>query len=90
MVYQLISFTMTTGIKKRQFNGIIVSTAMKNTAVVKVDRVKTHPRYHKRYTVSKKYHCDLRLPDIKVGDKVVFEETRPLSKTKRWRIIAKV
>lgn len=74
---------------KRQFTGIVTSTAMQNTAVVKVDRVKIHPRYHKRYTVSKKYHCDCRIEGIKVGDKVTFEETRPLSKTKRWRILNK-
>ena len=72
---------------KRQFTGIVASLAMQNTAVVKVDRVKIHPRYKKRYTVSKKYHCDCRIEGIKVGDRVVFEETRPLSKTKRWRII---
>lgn len=81
---------MMTSTKKRQFIGTVVSVAMKNTAVVKVGRVKTHPRYHKRYTVSKKYHCDLRLSGVKVGDRVLFEETRPLSKTKRWRIISKV
>lgn len=75
---------------KRQFSGTVISTAMKNTAVVKVDRVKVHPRYHKRYAVSKKYHCDLRLDGVKVGDRVLFVETRPLSKTKRWRIVAKV
>ncbi|MEK7125667.1 MAG: 30S ribosomal protein S17 [Patescibacteria group bacterium] len=75
---------------KRQFTGIITSLAMQNTAVVKVDRVKVHPRYHKRYTVSKKYHCDNRLEGLKTGDKVVFIETRPLSKTKRWRIITKL
>lgn len=74
---------------KRQFTGLVTSIAMQNTAVVKVDRVKVHPRYHKRYTVSKKYHCDCRLEGIKVGDKVVFAETRPLSKTKRWRIISR-
>ncbi len=75
---------------KRQFTGTVTSTAMQNTAVVKVDRVKIHPRYHKRFTVSKKYHCDNRLAGLKIGDKVIFVETRPLSKTKRWRIISKV
>lgn len=73
---------------KRQFTGLITSLAMLNTAVVKVDRVKIHPRYKKRYSVSKKYHCDCRLEGISVGDKVVFVETRPLSKTKRWRVIS--
>lgn len=75
---------------KRQFIGIVTSTAMANTAVVRVDRVKIHPRYKKRYKVSKKYHCDCRIDGLKVGDKVLFEETRPISKTKRWRIIKKI
>ena len=75
---------------KRQFTGTVTSTAMQNTAVVKVERVKIHPRYHKRYSVSKKYHCDCRLAGLRAGDRVVFEETRPLSKTKRWRIVSKV
>lgn len=79
---------MTTKTNKRQFTGIITSIGMKNTVVVKVDQVKIHPRYHKRYTVSKKYHCDWRGDSLKIGQKVFFEETRPLSKTKRWRIIA--
>ena len=62
---------------------------MTGTVTVKVDRVKIHPRYHKRYMVSKKYHCDYQGKDIKVGQAVIFEETSPLSKTKRWRIIGK-
>lgn len=76
-------------ISKRQFTGLVVKAAMQNTVLVRVDRVKIHPRYQKRYTVSKKYPCDCRLENIKVGDKVVFEETKPLSKTKRWRVLNK-
>ena len=76
--------------RRRRFTGRVVSTAMRATAVVRVDRVKIHPRYQKRYTVSKKYACDCRLDGIQVGDQVLFAETRPLSKTKRWRIIKKL
>lgn len=75
---------------KRQFIGTVASVAMTGTVTVEVDRVKIHPRYHKRYAVSKKYHCDYSGKDLVVGDRVIFEETRPLSKTKRWRIISKV
>jgi small subunit ribosomal protein S17 len=75
---------------KRMFTGTVVSTGMQNTISVRVDRVKMHPRYKKRYTVSKKYLCDYRKDDLKVGDNVVFEETRPISKKKRWKIIKKV
>ncbi len=74
---------------KRQFSGVVVSAGMAKTVTVKVDRVKIHPRYHKRFVVSKKYHCDYQGKDLVVGDRVIFEETRPLSKTKRWRIINK-
>ncbi|MAG28711.1 30S ribosomal protein S17 [bacterium] len=73
---------------KRHFQGQVVSTAMQNTVMVKVDRVKVHPRYRKRYTVSKRYACDYRKDDLKVGDKVIIEEIRPISKTKRWRVIS--
>jgi small subunit ribosomal protein S17 len=74
----------------RRFNGVVVSDGMENTLSVKVDNVKIHPTYKKRYTTSKNYLCDYRKDDIKVGDKVIFEETRPISKKKRWRIIKKV
>jgi len=74
----------------RRFNGIVVTTGMNNTVSVRVDSVKMHPTYKKRYTVSKKYLCDYRKDDIEVGDKVEFEEIRPISKKKRWRIINKV
>lgn len=73
---------------KRRLNGIVVSTKMQNTVVVRVDRVKTHPVYHKRYTTSKRYHCDYRAGDLVLGNRVVIEETRPISKTKHWRVIS--
>jgi len=74
---------------KRQFTGTVEKTAMQHTVLVRVDRVKIHPRYKKHYTLSKKYACDYRKGDIKVGDKVIIEETRPISKTKKWRVIGK-
>ena len=75
--------------RKRRLNGTVVATKMQHTVVVRVDRVKTHPQYHKRYTASKRYHCDYRKGDLVVGDRVIIEETRPISKTKHWRVIAK-
>ena len=74
---------------KRQFRGLVVSNKQKNTAIVKVDRIVIHDRYQKRYVVSKKYACDAKI-DIAEGDNVIFEECRPISKTKRWRIVKKV
>jgi len=75
---------------KRRLTGEVKSTAMQSTVVVRVDRVKVHPRYKKRYTVSKKYSCDYRKDDLKIGDKVIIEETRPISKNKKWRIVEKI
>jgi small subunit ribosomal protein S17 len=72
---------------KRRFQGVVVSTAMQSTVMVRIDRVKIHPRYRKRYTVSKRYACDYRGDDLNIGDKVTIEEIRPISKTKRWRVI---
>ncbi len=74
---------------KRRLEGTVVSCAMQHTVVVRVDRVKIHPRYHKRYTESKRYACDYRADGLAVGDRVAIEETRPISKTKRWRVIGK-
>ncbi|MBI2050458.1 MAG: 30S ribosomal protein S17 [Parcubacteria group bacterium] len=75
--------------RKRRLNGIVASTKMQHTVVVVVNRVKTHPQYHKRYTTSKHYICDWRGAVLAAGTLVTIEETRPLSKTKRWRVIAK-
>ncbi len=72
---------------KRIFSGEVVSTAMNKTIVVRVDSVKTHPKYGKQYTRSKKYHVHDEKGSSVVGTTVNFIECRPLSKTKRWRIL---
>ena len=72
---------------KKKLKGIIVSDKMEKTAVVKVQRVKLHPKYKKRYKISKKYKADNPKNRYKIGDRVIIEETKPLSKEKRWRII---
>ncbi len=72
---------------KKKFGGIVVSDKMDKTIVVKVDRVKIHPKYKKRYTVSKKYKVHDEKNKFKEGDKVSFVECRPLSKDKRWRVL---
>jgi len=73
---------------KRTFTGVVVSDKMAKTIVVKVDRTKIHPRYHKRYTVSKNYKVHDEKNQYKIGDKVRFVECRPLSRDKRWRVIS--
>jgi len=72
---------------KKKFSGIVISNKMDKTIVVRVDRVKVHPKYKKRYTVSKKYKVHDEKNRFNIGDKVSFIECRPLSKDKRWRVI---
>ncbi len=76
-----------TTVTKRTFQGVVTSDKMAKTLVVRVDRTKVHPKYKKRYTISTKFHVHDENEVHKVGDKVTFEETRPLSRTKRWRIV---
>lgn len=75
---------------RRRLNGIVVSTAMQKTAVVRVDRRMPHPKYGKYFTVSKKYKVHDPEEVAKVGDMVEIEECRPLSKDKRWRYVSTV
>lgn len=72
---------------KRRLQGVVVSDKMDKTLVVRVDRVKKHPKYKKRYTVSKKYKVHDSKGQFREGDKVVFAECRPLSRDKKWRVI---
>ncbi|MDO8581734.1 MAG: 30S ribosomal protein S17 [bacterium] len=80
---------MTTPVQKihRSFEGIVVSDAMQKTIVVRVDRIVVHPKYKKRYRVSKRYKVHDEKNKYKIGDKVQFVECRPLSKDKRWRVL---
>lgn len=73
----------------RKFSGVVVSDKSDKTIVVKVESVKKHPKYHKRYTVSQKYKVHDEANTYKTGDKVTFVECRPLSRDKRWRVINK-
>jgi small subunit ribosomal protein S17 len=75
---------------KRRFKGVVVSHRMDKTAVVKVVEIKVHPKYGKRYRVSEKYKVHDEKNEYKVGDGVIFEECRPISREKRWRMIGKV
>ncbi|HPY08480.1 MAG: 30S ribosomal protein S17 [Patescibacteria group bacterium] len=72
----------------RRFSGVVVSDKNDKTIVVKVETVKVHPKYKKRYTVSRRYKVHDENNKFKVGDKVTFVECRPLSRDKRWRVIA--
>jgi small subunit ribosomal protein S17 len=71
----------------RKLTGTIVSDKMTKTRVVRVARLKKHPKYLRYYNVSKKFKAHDEAEEYKTGDKVVIEETRPLSREKRWKII---
>ena len=70
----------------RTLSGVVTSTAMQKTITVQVDSMKMNEKYQKKYRVSRKFHVHDEKGAAKVGDKVVFVECRPLSKTKRWRL----
>jgi len=67
--------------------GIVVSNKMQKTVVVKVEHTMRHPQYEKVVTRSKKYYAHNESP-LQIGDEVKIMETRPLSKLKRWRVVA--
>lgn len=74
---------------KRKLEGVVVSDKMTKTRVVRVERLRKHPKYLKYYKVSRKFKAHDENNEYKTGDYVVMEETRPLSKDKRWIIIEK-
>lgn len=75
---------------KRQLEGVVVSDKANKTRAVLVERVMVHPKYGKRYRMSRRYAAHDEQNQFKTGDKVVIQATRPLSRTKRWFILKKV
>lgn len=74
----------------RKLKGIIVSDKMSKTRVVVVTRLKKHPRYHKYYKVTKRFKAHDENNEYHLGDQVIIQAARPMSKEKRWRIINKI
>lgn len=68
------------------FKGRVISKKMEKTATVAVERVVVHPFYKKRFRRTKKYHVHDEL-GANVGQEVLFVATKPISRTKRWKII---
>ncbi|MBT4922708.1 MAG: 30S ribosomal protein S17 [Rickettsiales bacterium] len=71
---------------KRVLQGVVVSDKSEKTIVVTVARRFMHPVYRKFITKSKKYHVHDDANTAKVGDIVSIEESKPISKLKRWRL----
>lgn len=72
---------------RKRFNGVVISDKMDKTIVVKVEKIKKDSKYGKRVVTSKKYKVHDPKNQYKEDDKVIFEECRPLSKDKKWRVI---
>ena len=73
--------------RRKVRQGVVVSDKQDKTVTVLVERRFPHPLYGKQQTRTKKYHAHDEANEYQVGDVVRIQETRPLSKTKRWRVI---
>lgn len=72
---------------RKTYRGTVISDKMDKTITVIVETKKTHPIYGKRVKYSKKFKAHDEKNEAKIGDKVLIMETRPLSKTKRFRLV---
>lgn len=72
---------------KRRFVGKVISTKRRKTITVLVEKWAFHKKLKKRFKVKKKYHVHDENEIAKVGDKVLIEESRPISKTKKWKLV---
>ncbi len=72
--------------ERKSREGVVVSDAMQKTRVVRFERGLRHPRYHRAVRAPKKLKAHDETNERRVGDRVLIEETRPISKEKRWRI----
>ena len=75
---------------KRQIIGEVVSNKMQKTLVVEVENIKVHPKYKRRYKLHKRYKAHDEQGGYNIGDRVVIEECRPISKDKKWKVIKKI
>jgi small subunit ribosomal protein S17 len=73
--------------RRKERNGVVVSRSGDKTVVVRVDRRVRHRLYGKLMKQTSKYHVHDEGNEASVGDRVRFRETRPLSRTKRWRLV---
>jgi small subunit ribosomal protein S17 len=72
--------------KRKTQIGVVVSDKMDKTVVVKIDRLVKHPVYNKYIKRGAKYKAHDNDNSCKIGDRVLIEETRPLSKDKCWKV----
>ena len=75
---------------KKLLQGIVVSDKMQKTVVVEVESIKEHPKYKRRYKFHKNFKAHDPAQQYHIGDKVVIEESNPISKDKNWVVLRKI
>ncbi len=73
--------------RRKVREGLVVSNKMDKTAVVAVVERVRHPRYAKTVQRTKRFYAQDEQNDVRIGDRVRIQETRPISKLKRWRVV---
>jgi small subunit ribosomal protein S17 len=73
--------------ERKTREGVVVSDKMQKTRVVRIERVYRHPRYQRVVRAAKRLKAHDEGNESRIGDRVLLEETRPLSREKRWRIL---
>ena len=74
----------------RKLKGVVVSDKMKKTVVVAVNRLRKHPKYKKYFKITRKFKAHDESNAYHIGNTVIIQETKPISKDKRWIVINKV
>src|SRR5215469_7829881 len=87
MTQQTVQATQAQKSRRQQKVGIVVSNKMNKTIVVAVESLKKHRIYKRTFKQTKRFHAHDEENTCEVGDLVRIEETRPLSKMKRWRLV---
>jgi small subunit ribosomal protein S17 len=72
---------------RKQRTGVVVSDAMAKTVVVQIERTVTHPLYHKVLRRRKQFQAHDETDLVRLGDRVLIEECRPISRHKKWRVL---
>lgn len=76
--------------KNRILKGVVVSDKMQKTVIVEITRLTKNPKYKKYYKTTKRFKAHDEKSEYHVGDKVLIQETRPMSKEKSWQVMGKV
>lgn len=82
--------SLTSSPSSRRLQGVVVSTSMQKTAVVKIDRRVAHAKYGKYFTISKKFKVHNPTGAAQVGDTIEFAECRPISRDKCWTYVSTI